>query len=250
MPYKVRIKKNKDMYSNIMFPVLSSNNFSMSPNLHFGDHNTAMEDIHDPGKGITIDSLKTKNRYELQILAMQNGCSKDNAAKLSKDGLINLMLSAYDNDSSQILRTQIWNTHIGKEMGEHPCLLCGERQITQLDFKYGYGVDTSRGGQDSQDNILPICHVCFSYKGTKTIEEFLRSIGKNQLPLLSEKIRLLFSNCIISDAQLNLYDAEYIARTISTNKMLWDQFTHLMENNPYNQKIKIGLHYKQLILFI
>lgn len=230
--------------------------FSIYSNSQFGNL-TAMEDsstthmneIQNLEKGVTIDSLKIKNRYELQILAIRNGYSENIVNILSKEGLIDL-LSPSVNNSSQIFRKQIWDTYIGKEIGEYSCLLCDSRQITQLDFKYGYNMDISRGGQESINNILPICHMCFSYKGTKSIEEYLRLIGKNRLPLLTEKIHLLYNNCIILDHHLKLYDHGYMARYIATNQMLWNQFTCLMENNLYNKKIKIGLYYKQIVLQI
>ncbi len=148
-------------------------------------------------------------------------------------------------------RMKIWDTYIGKEIGEHPCMLCGKRNIAQLDFYCGYNIAESKGGATAVENILPICRNCNNKKGTKTFEQYLKSIGKRTwLDLLPAKIQTILGECVLADNELFAHDSAKLARVIATNPVLWEQFLYLKKHKNHGQKIRIGKHYKQIILFI
>lgn len=164
------------------------------------------------------------------------------------------------------IKSSVWNHYIGKEIGEHPCLLCGV-SITQSDFQCGYGTPICRGGTTTLENLLPICNKCNSTKGSKTIEEFSRHIGRTRMLFLYEKMKIVMENCILDleiikarSTNFNIlkFD-EQICRIIATNSMLWMQFNHLKEkmqnisrSNGYinTYKIKISIWEKMIILSI
>lgn len=223
----------------------------------------------------TDHDLYNKSDVELQAIAASRGLIQLFQPQMSKYDLINLLSKKKKKVSSQI-RKLVWNTHIGKEVGEHPCLICGEKNITQLDFQCGCDNLTNSEhltnskswfaspDETSVDKILPICNTCNSNKGAKTFDEYLQSIGKTRMPVLSEKIKFVMDNCVLdpeflkSRHQLCCSDTD-LCRIIATNSILWGQFIYLCDKlqavktnifNTANQKIKISLWEKLIILSV
>lgn len=214
-------------------------------------------------------NLYSKNEQELQSIAAAQGLVDMFQPQISKHDLISLLSKKKKKVSSSTKRT-VWDTYIGREVGQHPCLICQEKNITQLEFQCGY--DGIEGGWFSSidtkiDKYLPICNTCDKNKGTKTFKEYLHSIGKTRMQTLSEKMKLAMDNCVLdpeivkSRHLLKCTDSD-LCRIIVTNSILWGQFIHLGEKirglsgtygsmlGSTNQKIKISLWEKLIILSI
>src|SRR2546426_694465 len=70
-----------------------------------------------------------------------------------------------------------WYHHIGKHVGSSMCLCCNKIEITQLEFHGGHIMPVSKGGDDSVQNILPICASCNLSMRDKYMDDFQRQLG-------------------------------------------------------------------------
>lgn len=80
----------------------------------------------------------------------------------------------------QSIRRLVWNTHVGSERGTTPCHCCGTTIISPFNFECGHIVARAKGGQDSVDNLRPICGLCNRSMATMNMYEFMRL---HKLPL-------------------------------------------------------------------
>ena len=106
----------------------------------------------------------------------------------------------YNSNSNSIpifLKNSVWDTYIGKEIGEYCCLLCNINIILQRDFECTFGIPLTKGGSRTLNNILPTCKECNIKKGYRNIDEYLKSINKQRLLVLPEKLKLISENCIL-----------------------------------------------------
>lgn len=78
---------------------------------------------------------------------------------------------------SQRLKTLVWNTWIGEEIGKSKCLCCKFEEITQRNFSCGHKIAESKGGETNVDNLRPICHMCNFSMGTRDMDEFIKTNG-------------------------------------------------------------------------
>ena len=81
------------------------------------------------------------------------------------------------NNISLTLKRRVWNYHIGRERGITVCHVCNINIIDQASFHCGHVIAKSRGGQNTVDNLRPICQSCNSSMGTMDMNEFILSIG-------------------------------------------------------------------------
>ena len=58
------------------------------------------------------------------------------------------------------IRKLVWDSHIGKTIGETLCKCCNDATISQMNFHCGHIIAASNGGQINVDNLLPICQLC------------------------------------------------------------------------------------------
>lgn len=70
------------------------------------------------------------------------------------------------------LKKQVWNTHVGIEIGATLCCVCSITTIHQMSFHCGHVIAASRGGSTTVDNLRPICQSCNSSMGNKNLNEF------------------------------------------------------------------------------
>jgi hypothetical protein len=77
---------------------------------------------------------------------------------------------------SLTLKTQVWATHVGIEHGTTICPVCKVRTIEQISFHCGHVKAKSKGGQNTIDNLRPICQSCNSSMGTTDMEEFIHLV--------------------------------------------------------------------------
>jgi len=72
----------------------------------------------------------------------------------------------------KILKTHVWYTHVGKEIGMTKCLCCNRNEITQMDFDCGHIIAEKKGGPTTIENLLPICTRCNRSMRTMNMNEF------------------------------------------------------------------------------
>jgi len=71
------------------------------------------------------------------------------------------------------LREQVWMIYCGKTF-QHKCFVrwC-ENMMTPFHFEVGHNIPSSKGGNDTIDNLRPVCSNCNkSMSDTYTIDEF------------------------------------------------------------------------------
>ena len=187
--------------------------------------------------------------------------SNESKMDISNDPYSFLNKFSFQNNNEEIpmfLKNSVWDEYIGKEMGEHQCLLCHTNVILQRDFQCAYGIPLSKGGSRALNNMLPVCDNCNIKKGDKTIDAYLKTINKQRLLILPEKLKKIAENCIldpeiIKQRSINMFyfnlSDEQICRIIAVNPMLWNQFVYLKDKNE-NEKIKILLNEKMIILIL
>lgn len=78
---------------------------------------------------------------------------------------------------SHLMKRKVWDKWIGEEIGKTKCPCCKMTDITQLTFVAGHIQAESRGGEYSDENLIPICQSCNLSMGTKNMHEFMKTHG-------------------------------------------------------------------------
>ena len=69
------------------------------------------------------------------------------------------------------VRTQVWNKYIGEENGLGKCNVCGE-EIKVSNFDCGHIIAACEGGEDTVQNLVPICRLCNLSMGKENLNDF------------------------------------------------------------------------------
>jgi hypothetical protein len=69
------------------------------------------------------------------------------------------------------LKNQVWDQYIGKDKGIGNCECC-KKEIDSKHFECGHIIAVSTGGQDTIDNLRPICSLCNKSMGKMNMTEF------------------------------------------------------------------------------
>lgn len=69
------------------------------------------------------------------------------------------------------LRNKVWDTYIGKEKGIGACFVCG-RELDSKYFECGHVTSVKDGGDNTLQNLRPICSLCNKSMGTMDLYEF------------------------------------------------------------------------------
>jgi hypothetical protein len=80
------------------------------------------------------------------------------------------------------LRTKIWNTYIGEDIGKTKCPCCKEINITQLNFDCGHIKSLHDNGSTTVNNIIPLCGVCNKSMGNQHLVQFMDNNNFGDLP--------------------------------------------------------------------
>jgi hypothetical protein len=75
------------------------------------------------------------------------------------------------------LKRNVWNKHIGEDIGKTLCLCCKLTDITQLNFSCGHIISEFNGGELKLNNLKPICISCNSSMGIKNMDDFIQEYG-------------------------------------------------------------------------
>jgi hypothetical protein len=80
----------------------------------------------------------------------------------------------------QSLRISVWDTYIGRSIGETKCSVCNNNNISQFDFHCGHIIAEKNGGTTCISNLRPICKSCNCSMRTYNLEEYKQRYFKNQ----------------------------------------------------------------------
>jgi hypothetical protein len=78
---------------------------------------------------------------------------------------------------SLILKARVWNQHVGREHGTSICMVCKYKVIDQISFHCGHVIASSKGGQNTVENLRPICQSCNSSMGDTNLFEFINRVS-------------------------------------------------------------------------
>jgi hypothetical protein len=79
---------------------------------------------------------------------------------------------------SKTLRQLVWKQYVGIQIGETLCVCCKSNKINTFDFQCGHVVARANGGDDTVDNMRPICPTCNSSMGTMNMRDFAERVCK------------------------------------------------------------------------
>ena len=74
-------------------------------------------------------------------------------------------------------KTEVWNHHVGEEVGTSLCKCCKLVTISSRDFITGHIVPDCKGGSIDVSNLLPICAGCNSSMGTTNMHEYMTAMN-------------------------------------------------------------------------
>ena len=88
------------------------------------------------------------------------------------------------------VKDSVWDTTFGASKGIGKCYVC-DSEINSKCFDCGHIIAVSNGGDNSKDNLKPICSTCNKSMGTKNmdLESFHATIERLQLELKAAKQR-------------------------------------------------------------
>jgi 5-methylcytosine-specific restriction endonuclease McrA len=80
---------------------------------------------------------------------------------------------------SSKMRNDVWNSYIGKKIGETECLCCGIQIIEKGTSSYhcGHIIPESKGGENTIENLRPICSDCNLSMSDMNMLEFMKVNG-------------------------------------------------------------------------
>jgi len=78
----------------------------------------------------------------------------------------------------QSVRIAVWDTYIGRAVGETNCTVCNTAKISQFNFHCGHIIAERNGGDISIENLRPICKSCNSSMRTTNLEEYKQQYFK------------------------------------------------------------------------
>lgn len=87
------------------------------------------------------------------------------------------------------LKTDVWNTYIGREKGEGSCYCCGKINITQREHHTGHIIPEAHGGASNLENLRPVCGPCNQSMGTQNMHTFMKNYYPQQYANALSKLK-------------------------------------------------------------
>lgn len=125
-------------------------------------NDTLSNKIHSLEEIIKEKDRLLKEKDDL-IIKLQNQSSKKKEQKHKEPRKID-----------KNLRELIWSKWIGEDIARSKCLCCKSRMISQFDFVCGHVEAVVKGGDDSVDNLRPICKSCNNGMKTMNMMEYIK----------------------------------------------------------------------------
>jgi len=138
----------------------------------------------------------TELKNKIIFLEEQNKDFKSRIISLEEQNkkLLDTVLKFVDNGNNQVivkstvkkqqipkaLKNLVWDTHVGKHIGETLCKCCNKTPITQMNFQCGHIIAEVNGGSMTVENLLPICQPCNNSMYTKNLLDFSEQLMNAQ----------------------------------------------------------------------
>jgi hypothetical protein len=136
-------------------------------------------DIEKSNK-IIMDAGKDVNKNTIDVCKDNNITVIDNTdVNLKKLDIDNTLVKTKKYKKKNIpatVKRLVWNKYIGEEIGKAKCLCCNVTDITQLSFHCGHVIAESQGGENTVENLRPICQNCNSSMCSKNFYEFKKML--------------------------------------------------------------------------
>ena len=95
---------------------------------------------------------------------------------------------------SKVIRQLVWNKYIGERNGLGKCWCCRNKTISSFEFEAGHVVARANGGEDTVENLRPICSLCNKSMGKENMIEYQKR--QNLGPTTAETLWENFLNVI------------------------------------------------------
>ena len=147
------------------------------------DSNTKKESNHtDSPIDIIFDHVIESGKKSDEISSSKKSKSnmrkhKNKECRTTRESKSNIRENKNKECSKQIpktIKSIVWNKYIGKEKGIGECYVC-KGELDSKHFEAGHIIARANGGENSVENLRPICSLCNKSIGSKNIDEFKRS---------------------------------------------------------------------------
>lgn len=95
---------------------------------------------------------------------------------------------------SKVIRQLVWNKYIGERNGLGKCWCCRNKTISAFEFEAGHVIARANGGEDTVENLRPICSLCNKSMGKENMIEYQKR--QNLGPTASETLWENFLNIV------------------------------------------------------
>jgi 5-methylcytosine-specific restriction endonuclease McrA len=134
------------------------------------------------------DNIDNIDNIDNEPVADDNDTENDTLSKssdkLSSKSSIRIMSPKSERDKTKskqgipsVLKSHVWDTYIGRDLGRHKCFCCKKNNIYLDDHHCGHVKSKSRGGEDTIENLRPICSKCNLSMGSQNMVDFVKKCG-------------------------------------------------------------------------
>jgi 5-methylcytosine-specific restriction endonuclease McrA len=109
---------------------------------------------------------KSESESESEILLINNKITRSKS--VSADSI------KKKKNISKNIKLLIWNKYIGEDIIKHKCLCCKKREIKNTDFHCGHVIPESKGGNETLENLRPICPNCNLGMGQTNMIDYVK----------------------------------------------------------------------------
>jgi 5-methylcytosine-specific restriction endonuclease McrA len=81
----------------------------------------------------------------------------------------------------KVLKVQVWETYIGRGVGEAQCNCCKREIITPFAYHCGHVISEANGGKMELYNLRPVCARCNLSMGKKDMRAFMKKCNFGEL---------------------------------------------------------------------
>jgi len=127
------------------------------------------EAIIEKIEGITLKEKAKK--YNIEGKNITNSGYRTAILEYLTGTMININKHICTNVLPKTIKSIVWDKQIGREKGIGKCYVC-IKEIDSKHFELGHIIAKSKGGEDTINNLRPICSLCNKSIGNKNMDEF------------------------------------------------------------------------------
>lgn len=119
-------------------------------------------------------SHPVEERKELKWCSSSDDNRKEENEKRKPPGVrrANRNVSSQHPNLSKVIRQLVWNKYIGEKNGLGKCWCCRSKTISSFEFEAGHVVARANGGEDTVENLRPICSLCNKSMGKENMLDY------------------------------------------------------------------------------